>query len=97
MITAIRPYTPQNRQRQNFKAFTAIINGKTQILDKSDIIKSEHTARKFTHWVIDGKVPKTAGNIKELFTSITEAIEKNRLGVSSYLEEIRDDIWKITQ
>lgn len=98
MTVGFNPMVSNNRQQKtNFKAFTVIKNGKPELLERSDVLKGEHTARNFIHLAIDGKIPKTPENIKELFTAIQEALKERKLDVSTYLEEVRDDIWKIKQ
>lgn len=78
MITAIRPYTPQNRQRQNF--------GK---LDIPAITKNNHTAELFrTH---SSNYPATSEHITQVEQAIINAKNQSKLGIASFLEDALEE------
>lgn len=90
MITAIRPYTPQNRQQQNFKALP--------IEKISEMPYAEH----FTDAVAWGTKDffmgfdrrPTEENVKDLHAAITRATEKEEFEAVGYLTQVRDNFWK---
>lgn len=84
MTVGFNPMVSNNRQQKtSFKALP---------VDK--ITKNAPEARMFRMDVVKGKIPKTEENIKDLFTAITKVKD---IEAKSYLEEIRDEIWKVKQ
>lgn len=76
MITAIRPYTPQNRQQQNFKQIP------TNIADNAP------EAYKFLLKLQKGTQPfDKEKDAAALFSAIDKAKINNELGAVSYLED----------
>ena len=93
MLVSFNPSVSNNKpQSINFKA-----------LPINKIIKNDAESYMFAAVALrqgryNGEIIlKTPENIKDLFEAIKLAIQQKKLGVLADLEEVRDEIWKVTQ
>lgn len=93
MLVSFNPSVSNNKsQNVNFKA-----------LPINKIIDNAAQAGMFTEAArrqgrYNGEIIlKTPENIKDLFEAIKRAAQKKETEVLSYLEEVRDEIWKVIQ
>lgn len=81
-------YNQPKKQTMNFGA-----------LNIQKIIKNDAQAEIFAEDVAYNRVKKTEENVKDLLEAIKIASKNKgqKMGVLSYLEEVRDEFWKIKQ
>ena len=87
MITAIRPYAPQNKQQQNFGNSTNV----------SETAEHAGKAHRLLVDAIKGKFPKDDNNIKAVKSAIETANQKEEFGAASFLEELLYDVFKVSR